>query len=414
MKSRDKKAYRSLMGCCLAIFWSGYLAFGYPGIMSTCWQEMYHVGAAETGTVVTFMLFALAVSMFFCGKIHMQIGMRKCILIGTAFNGIALLVLMQADSIYGVYIWGFFTNIGCSFIYGPGLTTAQQWMPHRRGMASGLLNFVFGISAAVMSPVWNRILENLGYNKMNLLLLMCILVTNLIAVIFAASPDKAGLTREEKEAHESLFHTAARNGSAGGDRLSPDFSVGQALKTKAFWIIWFTWVFMGASGISMVSLSKSYAISLGLSSVVILTAFNIVNGAGRIVAGILSDILGGEAAGAIAFILSAAGYAVLPHLSGLAGVAAVAACVGFGFGTLFTITSPIASGIFGLKNFGMIFGLIFTAYGFIGGMLGPALSGIILDVTGGNYTVVFGYLAIFAMVGAVLMLILKKVRSKEV
>ena len=160
---------------------------------------------------------------------------------------------------------------------------------------------------------------------------------------------------------------------------------------------------MGAAGISMISLSKSYALSIGLSGIAVLTAFNIVNGGGRIVAGMLSDKIGGERTAVLAFLMTAAAYAVLPLLSGVAVISVAAACIGFGFGTLFTVTGPIASKRFGLKYFGMIYGLIFTAYGFIGGILGPALSGVVLDKTGGNYGLVFGYLAVFALIGAVLM-----------
>lgn len=411
MKSRNKKAALSVLGCCLAVFWSGYLAFGYPGVMGTYWQEMYHVGAAETGTVVTFMLFALAVSMFFSGRIHMKLGMRKCVLIGMFFNILAMVILMNASSIYGVYVWGFVTNLGCSFVYGPGLTTAQQWMPHRRGAASGIVNFIFGIAAAAMSPVWNHVLESVGYEKMNLLLMLCVAATSFIAMVFAQSPDKAKLTEEEKAAHQMLLSEAAEKGGSKGSRLGKDLTVGQALKTKSFWLIWVIWIFMGAAGISMISLSKSYAISQALPGITVLTAFNIVNGGGRIIAGILSDIIGGAWTGVIAFVLTAAGYGMLPFVHGLVGTAAIAACIGFGFGTLFTVTGPIASSFFGLKYFGMIYGLIFTAYGFIAGILGPALSGLVLDKTGGNYTMVFCYLAVFAAVGAVLMWVLGRKKT---
>jgi hypothetical protein len=44
------------------------------------------------------------------------------------------------------------------------------------------------------------------------------------------------------------------------------------------------------------------------------------------------------------------------------------------------------------------FGLIFTAYGFLSGPLGPWLSGYILDLTQGNYTLVFSYLGIMCLV----------------
>ena len=405
MKSRNRKGAFSVFGCCISVFWAGFLAFGYPGMMGTHWREIYHVGAAQTGAVVTFMLFALACGMFFSGRVHMKLGMRKCILVGTLFNIAAMIVLMNAKSIGGVYAWGFITNLGSSFTYGPALTTAQQWFPHRTGVASGVVNFVFGMAAAAMSPVFKTVMGAAGYGKMNVILLVCIVATNLIAMIFAESVEKTRLTDEEKAAHRELL---ARAGAGEKGDSGNDLTVKQTLKTKDFWIIWVVWIFMGAAGISMVSLSEGYALSIGLSGIVVLSAFNLVNGGSRIVAGLMCDVIGGERTAVIAYVLTAAGYGMLPFMRSVAGASISAACIGFGMGTLFTVTGPVAAKRFGLKYFGMIYGLIFTAYGFIGGILGPALSGVVLDKTGGSYGIVFGYLAVFALIGAGLMIVLAR------
>ena len=57
------------------------------------------------------------------------------------------------------------------------------------------------------------------------------------------------------------------------------------------------------------------------------------------------------------------------------------ACIGYSLGTLFAISGPLVSDLFGLKYFGMIFGLIFTSYGFIGGLVGPLLASVVLNTT---------------------------------
>ena len=82
----------------------------------------------------------------------------------------------------------------------------------------------------------------------------------------------------------------------------------------------------------------------------------------------------------------------------------LAAVVGFAFGTLFAVTAPLAGDCFGMAHFGAIFGLIFTAYGFLSGPLGPWLSGYILDHTQDNYTLVFSYLGIMYLASAGLIL----------
>jgi OFA family oxalate/formate antiporter-like MFS transporter len=382
--SQEKRGDRvkAILGCCAAIFWSGSIAFGYPGVMTTCWQELFSVGADATGLVVTFMLVGLSLGLFFSGRTYMKWGIRCCIGIGTILELAAFLILLQARTISVVYVWAVLVNFGASFIYGPGLTTVQRWLPQKKGLASGLINLIFGISAAIMSPIWNRVLEVRGYQVVNVSLIACIAVTNLLAVLLARNPQEV----QKAETTVDASMTAA-----------------QALKTRSFWLIWLLWAFMGAAGISLVSLAKSYAILLGLSSVSILMAFNLTNGLGRLASGILCDKIGGCQTGILGFLVAALGYFLLPHGSSVGTIGIFAACVGFGFGTLFTITGPVVSEKFGMRYFSIIFGLIFSAYGFVGGILGPLLSGTVLERTG-NYLLVFSYLGVFALIAAVLLL----------
>lgn len=417
---------RKITGCSLTIFIAGMMAFGYPGVMGLYWQEKFQTGVAETGMIVTFMLLALAVAMFFSGKIHKRTGMDTCVLIGLGFYLLAFLILHFAQNIYWVYAWGFVANLGCSFWYGPGLTTGQQVLPEKKGLISGILNLCFGISAAIMSPILNRLLESRGYGTTNLVV---------ISMIVLAAAGSYLLNKEEKiektyshsvsdpkmklpgnhelpgnyevpgtnepEVNNSLRKAALNNGRS--ESSGSDLTVGEALRTKDFWIMWLIWAFMGAAGISMVSLSKSYAISLGMASVALLTVFNLANGISRIIVGLCMDKIGGKITGMAAFAMACAGYLLMSHFTGYEPLCLCAIGVGIGFGTLFTISGPIAVNLFGLQNFGMIFGLIFTGYGLVGGIAGPAISGFLLQKTNGNYGVVFTYLGIMALLGMVLM-----------
>ena len=395
MDKTGHSAIRTVFGCCIATFWSGAIAFGYPGIMSTLWQEMFQVGSSETGLVVTIMLLGISVCTFFSGKFLNRFGIRSCMLVGTCLMLIAMLILIHATTIFMVYVWAFVINVGASFVYGPGLTTAQKSMPARKGLASGLLNLTFGLSAAVMSPIWEGILNTVGYNVLNTSLIVCFLITNIAAMLLVGTQKSAQVHAE---------------GSDQTNAGRADLTAAQAVRTKAFWMIWLCWAFVGAAGISMVSLSKSYAAYLGLSSVAVLTAFNLTNGFGRLIAGNLCDLIGGERTAMTAFLIAAVGYLLLPAVHNLAGVAVLAACIGYGFGSLFASTGPIAARHFGMKNFSTIFGLIFTGYGCAGGIIGPLLAGVILERAANPYVIIFAYLAVFMLLGAALMFLLRKTK----
>ncbi|MGB4176797.1 MAG: MFS transporter, partial [Halanaerobiales bacterium] len=241
-----------------------------------------------------------------------------------------------------------------------------------------------------------------------------VLIVNLLASLVSEMPEKAKLTDAEKAEPENLLASIqAKAAKSSQNQVMGSFTVTEALKTKSFWFIWLTWALMGAAGINMVSLSVNYSVSLGLAGVVALTAFNITNGLSRIIAGILTDLIGGNLTGCFAFALAAIGYFLLPEFTSITGIAVLAAFVGFAFGTLFAITAPMASGIFGLENFGMIFGLIFSAYGFVGGLIGPALSGYILKTNGGNFTPVFIYLGVFCLLSAFFIMFARPIPIKQ-
>jgi OFA family oxalate/formate antiporter-like MFS transporter len=109
------------------------------------------------------------------------------------------------------------------------------------------------------------------------------------------------------------------------------------------------------------------------------------------------------------FLLSAGAYLVLLKASHLAVVSIMAALVGLSFGAMFTVSAPLILHCFGLVNFGRIFGLVFTAYGFVAGMLGPWLSGVMLDRTGGAFAPVYAYFAFLYMISAFLITRVKKI-----
>ncbi len=400
-----RKGWLAVIACALATFNSGALFFGYPGLMTPYWRELLGVDAGATGLIMTFACLGVGCLTLLSGSLHPKIGTRLSFLLGTIILFVCMIVANLISNIVLVYIWAFLNGAGTGFIYGPSLTTVQHWFPHRRGLATGIVNLLFGTSAAIMSPVYELLFNALGYQRMNYVVLAMIVVINLLALLFAELPDRITLKEAEQRGREEIMEKLRQQSSAKGPTLAAkDYTVKEALCSKSFWAIWFAWVFVGAAGISMVSLGGNFATSIAVSSVVVITAFNLTNGIGRIVAGTLSDFIGRNATGCVAFLMGALGYFLLTFCRNLILVAVLAAFVGFAFGTLFAISAPLVSDLFGLKHYSTIFSLVFVAYGFISGIVGPALAGQLLKATGENYAVVFALLGVFCVCGALCIL----------
>jgi len=382
-----------LLACACAIFWPGSFIFGFPGVLRQHWQQALQVGGGSVGSVVLFVLAGATCCMYLSGRLQEKVGPGKLAAVGALMSGGSTIWLSQSNNMLSVYLWAFLAGAASAFVYLPGLTAVQKWFPHRRGLVAGFFNMSFGLSAAVMSPVYTWMLSKWGYETMAIAAGSTALAIGLAASIFIRFPDSA-LKSPGSDVSQSAVNR----------------SVQEALKSREFWCLWLTWVFAGAAGASMLVLATGFGLAQGLSlaqAVFILTAFNLTNGTGRLISGYFSDRIGRSQTMAISFSCAGIAYVILPHLASFWMWIVLAAIIGYAFGTLFAVSGPLAGDCFGMAHFGAIFGLIFTAYGFVSGPLGPWLSGLILDATDGNYIVVFSYLGLMYLAAAGLILFVK-------
>ncbi|MDD1726343.1 MAG: MFS transporter [Methanothrix sp.] len=369
----------ALIGSCLAIFWPGALTFGFPGAMTPLWQEMFGVGAAATGLTIFFMLAAVGVFMFLVGRWQERFGLRTMMALGVALTAAGSVLVSSADDITAVYAWAALNGMASCFVYVPALTLVQWCYPQKRGLVAGTVSMVFGLAAAIMSPLFGHMLSAWGYEHMNLVLAALTLCTGLLGAYLARAPsaweDAAAARRNSANASENAELNAAKSEKESLNLVGlSSFTVGESLHTRSFWMLWITWTLAGAAGVSMTILAPGYGLSLGYSlpsAVLLLTAFNLTNGISRLASGMLSDRYGRSQIMSLSFLAAALAYLALPWAESLLSCALLAATVGFSFGTLFSVSAPLVADCFGLKHFGAIFGLTFAAYGFVAGPLGP-------------------------------------------
>lgn len=411
--TRTKRGVLAVAGSCIAIFWPGAMIFGYPGVMALHWQEMFGVGQGAAGSVLFFMLAGVGTFMFVVGQWQERTGARLMVSISAVVCGLALLAASHAPSIHFIYLWAFLTGASSCFIYLPGVTIVQRWFVRKKGLASGTVNLFFGIGGAIMAPVFSGLLLTMGYEPMNRLLAPLIIGTGVIGALFVETPERVGYamgvsaeaaagggTGRDVKLTPSEGKGTASSGYIGVLRVEESLTVKESVRTKSFWFLWLTWALQGAAGIAMVTLSVSFGIAKGFpreSAALLLTAFNLANGFSRLLSGFLSDLIGRHRTLMSTFFAAACAYFVLPHVNTIGGAAVLGAVIGFSYGTLFAVSAPLVSDCFGLKYFGAIFGLVFTAFGFLSGLLGPSLSGHILDLTEGNFLPVFTYLGVFCI-----------------
>jgi OFA family oxalate/formate antiporter-like MFS transporter len=122
---------------------------------------------------------------------------------------------------------------------------------------------------------------------------------------------------------------------------------------------------------------KQVGISLGFVLVAVLA---VGNGGGRILAGMLSDKIGRKATMIICFVSQAVLILLLSRATSENGLgtvptmAIISALIGANYGANLALFPSVTKDFFGLKNFGMNYGLVFTSWG-VGGFMLAYLAG---------------------------------------
>ena len=139
-----------------------------------------------------------------------------------------------------------------------------------------------------------------------------------------------------------------------------------------------------------------------LRSIAILAIFNT---SGRLVSGFLSDRIGRANTMILAFVLQALNMFAFRYYTTPELLIFGAAFTGLCYGTIFTLFPATTADFYGVRNLGVNYGLVFTAFG-VAGVTGPYIAGKIRDHSG-SYHNAFTISAVMLLLGAVLAFLLK-------
>ena len=341
-----------------------------------------------------------------------RIGARKMVLIGFSIMAVGFVLFSFIQNLWQFYAVFILINLG----NGIGgwlavVTILNSWFRRKRTIAmAGAMSGI--LIAGIFVPPYTIALNH-GFRVTVFVFGLIILAVALPCVkIIKNNPEELGLLPDGAETESDLDKSTPSKISQDQE---VEFTVGQALKTRVFWILTVAHV---SSTISLATLSIHLMARLqdiGLSSTTasyIELVSSVVALPSLFVAGWLGDKVSKKYLVALFLFLQGISTIVLTVANGLPLALLFAVFYGIAFGGRIPLMTAIRGDYFGRKAFASIMGWSMLPNGILMA-IAPVWAAWMFD-TYGSYTVPFLSYAVINLAGALIMLVVKKPKLTHV
>jgi OFA family oxalate/formate antiporter-like MFS transporter len=320
-------------------------------------------------------IIVFAIMMVPAGRMQDKYGPRLVATLGGILCGIGFIIASLGQSISGVVIgFGILAGAGIGCGYASATPPAVKWFPPARtGLIAGLVVAGFGLASVYIAPLANHLLSAFGIQSTFMVLGIAFLVAVVVLSQLLKNPPPG-----YKPAGNPA--PAAAGSSAKSPAVALDYEWTQMIRTPQFYLLWIMYVFGAGAGLMIIGkLAKIVDLQAGIKAGFVFVALLAVgNAAGRVTAGVLSDKIGRTWTMFAVFVFQAVLMFLLRGLDAYGSLFLASMLIGFNYGANLSVFPSATKDYFGLKNFGVNYGFVFTAWG-VGGILGPMLSGLIFD-----------------------------------
>jgi MFS family permease len=333
-----------------------------------------------------------AFAMIVAGRCQDRFGPRITASLGGLFVGAGLVLISRSDS-YAVWVIGFgvLVGIGLGFGYSSATPPALKWFPpSKTGLVAGLVVAGFGLAPVYLSPLSRYLLAHYGLRG-------AMLVYG-IAFTIAICGLAQLLVNPPAPASNTGANVSTANPAPTGTGLFRD---------PALYLLWVLYFIAAGAGLMVISsISGMARKSMGDAAFVAVAVMAIGNAGGRIVAGLVSDKIGRRATLRLVLLAQAILMFVAIPATGTKGIAPgiivlVATLIGFNYGANLSLFPSFTKDLWGLKGFGMNYGILFTAWG-VGGLVLSGLQQRLTAKAGGSFTSSFTTAGCLLIVGVLM------------
>lgn len=326
-------------------------------------------GWSVTGvsSAMTIGFLAMAPASMAWGFLSDRWGPRPVVLTGSVILAAALALTSRAGSLFEFQlVFGLAVGGAAAAIIAPMMACVTGWFDTHRSLAVSLVSAGMGMAPMTMSPFAAWLVSSHDW-RISLQIIAVLVAVVMIPVAFLVRRPPA------LEAGNAVAL------SDGGPQSA--MSVGQAIRSPQFIILFLTNFFCCATHSGPIFHTVSYAITCGIPMIAAVTIYSVEGLAGmggRIAFGILGDRLGAKRVLVGGLLLQAFGVLAYAFVSQLAAFYAVAAVVGFIYAGVMPLYAVLARENFPLRMMGTVIGGTAMA-GSLGMAAGPLAGGLIYD-----------------------------------
>ncbi len=327
----------------------------------------WELSSVGTPYAVSCLVFAFA--MIIAGKAQDKIGPARTALIGGILVGSGFILLGFTTS-YTAWIFGFGILAGAGFGFGYSAATppAIKWFSSAKtGLVAGIVVAGFGLAPVYIAPLAKFLLNTYGIQNSMLILGIGFLVIVCGLSFLLINPPKGYVPREVLRGYYPALDAEKKK------KEETNATVSEVLRSPKFYVLWLCFFIGAGAGLMVIgSVAGMAKKSMGEMAFIAVSVAAIGNAAGRIVAGVLSDRIGRRATLFIMLTFQAIlMFAAIPITSNPNAITLVllATFMAFNYGSNLALFPSFAKDYWGLKNYGLNYGALFTAWGMGGFVL---------------------------------------------
>jgi MFS family permease len=311
----------------------------------------------------------------------------RAVLVGAFLCAAGPLTLAYTNSLaLAVLGYSVLCGTGAGIVYATCASTVAKWYPEERAVRVGSVTGAFGYGAVPFIALFAAVLTPGNRAEIFAGVGLCVLIVVAVCGVLLRDPPPGWWPPEidpKVWAIDKRVNRSLRNNVPAVRQYEP----GEAVRTPAFVVMYLILVFAAAASllaivyVPFVAMSHGFSLAIGASAVGLLA---VVNGAGRSVAGRISDRFGRRQTLSAALLLEGCAQLGLVYSASVGQPAAFvvfAALSGMAGGAFYPLFASLVADYFGERNAVRNFGMVYSAKLF-GGIIGVGLPALLVASRG--------------------------------